>query len=331
MSVDESDRDSLQLPEDLPPVQPPSAGFIVQLFVVPGLIVLAIVAVWLLFGKMASSEQDWKRELVELQNPNQHRRWRAAQGLALMLKADQDLGARGEHLARNREMAQALSDMLTGELKQAGQGDEEVKHEAFVARTLGMFDLPDVVVPALEQAMRSGNDREVRKNAIVSIAVMADRFSNSHDKLDAPGLLPELLDLSRDDDSLIRQLAAYTLGFFPQDESKDRLVVLLDDGDSDTRIDAAIALARQGDARGSIVFKDVLSQAQHPPEAGADAIETFLALKNSIEAIQRTASELNAEDRRDLAALLEPIAASHSEPKIRIDAKAALHTLKAAH
>ncbi|MFN8856728.1 MAG: hypothetical protein ACK50P_14265, partial [Planctomycetaceae bacterium] len=66
------------LPEDLPPVKPPSVGFIVQLFVVPGLIVGAIVGIWLLFGRMATAEQDWQRLVVELQNPNEHRRWRGA-------------------------------------------------------------------------------------------------------------------------------------------------------------------------------------------------------------------------------------------------------------
>ena len=42
----------------LPEVQPPSAGFIVQLFVVPAVIVLIIVAVYVLFGRLASGEAD---------------------------------------------------------------------------------------------------------------------------------------------------------------------------------------------------------------------------------------------------------------------------------
>ena len=33
---------------DLPPVEPPSAAFIVQLFVVPAMIVIAVVGVWAL-------------------------------------------------------------------------------------------------------------------------------------------------------------------------------------------------------------------------------------------------------------------------------------------
>ena len=46
MSTEESE--SLSLPEDLPPVEPPSAGFILQLFLIPGLIVAVVFGVWCL-------------------------------------------------------------------------------------------------------------------------------------------------------------------------------------------------------------------------------------------------------------------------------------------
>ena len=68
-------------PEELPPVTPPSAGFIVQLFLIPALIVMAVVAVWALFGKLADSDNDWKQLATELSSSNEHRRWRAALGL----------------------------------------------------------------------------------------------------------------------------------------------------------------------------------------------------------------------------------------------------------
>ena len=64
------------LPENLPPVQPPSAGFIMQLFLVPGLIVAAVIAVWALFGKLSASEQDWRHLVAEVRSNNEHRRWR---------------------------------------------------------------------------------------------------------------------------------------------------------------------------------------------------------------------------------------------------------------
>src|SRR5580765_1523706 len=110
MSAVERDNPSAQLPEELPPVQPPSAGFIIQLFVVPGLIVLAIVAVYVFFGKLATGEQDWKAQLIELRHPNEHRRWRGATGLAQILKADQESGEGSQHLSENTEFAQALAE-----------------------------------------------------------------------------------------------------------------------------------------------------------------------------------------------------------------------------
>ena len=50
----------------LPDVQPPSAGFIVQLFVVPAVIVMVIVAVYVLFGRLASGEADWRQLVTEI-------------------------------------------------------------------------------------------------------------------------------------------------------------------------------------------------------------------------------------------------------------------------
>src|SRR5258708_16001213 len=105
MSSSEHEPDVAQIPEDLPPVEPPSAGFIIQLFVVPGLIVLAIVGVWLLFGKLATGEQDWKGLVVELQHPNAHRRGRAASRLAQMVNAKREIGAARHPPSRHREIA----------------------------------------------------------------------------------------------------------------------------------------------------------------------------------------------------------------------------------
>src|SRR5262245_7822016 len=329
MSSADRDSEAAQLPEDLPPVQPPSAGFILQLFVVPGLIVLAIVGVWLLFGKLATGEQDWKGLLVELQHPNPHRRWRAASGLAQMVKADQQLGLAGQRLSQNREIAQALADVLAAEVKRGGQTDDDVKYETFLANALGAFDVPLVVVPSLRQAFQPGVDREVRKYAIWAIAVMADRNEQSGAPLDSSGLLDDLIAVSRDDDPLIRQVAAFTLGFFPEGEARTRLEVLIEDSDRGTRVNAAIALARHGDVRGAGVFAEVLKTAADRQVAGSDGeFEQFLALKNCIIAVQRSASALDPVRRGELEALLAPIAADFHEPGIRIAARTALNALR---
>ena len=326
----ERDTEGAQLPEDLPPVQPPSAGFIIQLFVVPGLIVLAIVGVWLLFGKLATGEQDWKGLLVELQHPNLHRRWRAASGLAQMVKADREMPGGGQHLSRNREIAQALGDVLSTEVKRGAHSDDDVKYETFLAATLGWFDLPEIVVPPLEQAMQPGVDREVRKNAIWAIAVMAERAGKDGAPLAYAGLIDELTKISSDDDPLIRQTSAFALGLFSDEEARSRLQVMIADSDPDTRINAAIALTRHGDVHGTAVFQEVLKRAGENLQPGSDGeFEQFLALKNCIAAIERVSGAFNAIERQELATLLEPIASGFREPAIRIAAKNALSTLRA--
>src|SRR5262249_26233355 len=100
------------------------------------------------------------------------------------------------------------------------------------------------------------------------------------------------------------------------------------DSERGTRANAAIALARHGDVRGAGVFAEVLKTAAERQVAGSDGeFEQFLALKNCIIAIERTASALNAGRRGELEALLAPIAADFQEPGIRIAARTALNAL----
>src|SRR5205807_1449186 len=69
----------------LPPVQPPSGRFIVQLFVVPGLLVAVVVLVlWGLFYLTARQSPDYF--LRQLDSDNTDIRWRAAADLAQILK-----------------------------------------------------------------------------------------------------------------------------------------------------------------------------------------------------------------------------------------------------
>ena len=55
---------------DLPPVEPPSAGFVVQLFVIPAVVVVVVIIVWLLFGKLAGGERDAMEYVRQLRSPD---------------------------------------------------------------------------------------------------------------------------------------------------------------------------------------------------------------------------------------------------------------------
>ncbi|MDB4743672.1 hypothetical protein OAF98_04230, partial [Planctomicrobium sp.] len=67
---------SVSLPNDLPPVEPPSAGMIIQLFLVPAIIVAVIVGVYAAFGQLASQELDWRQLVTDVKSQNPHVRWR---------------------------------------------------------------------------------------------------------------------------------------------------------------------------------------------------------------------------------------------------------------
>ena len=339
--------------EDLPPVKPPSAGFIVQLFVVPALIVLAIVGVIGLFGQLSESEQDWRELVQELGSPNEHRRWRAALGLAHLLKADQDRAAAEQRLTRNPRVAEALVALLDEQLASRSSRDDDLKQQAFLARTLGTLDVPEVVLPALQRAMHSDHDREVRKNAIASVAVVYGRHAEAGDGDEAannpapssaaPGLVEDVIDVSHDSDPLIRQLAAFTLGLTPGEQARQRLEVLLQDADLHTQENAAVALARQHSTAGWPVFQRVLAD-RRPPVAtvtgdpsSLTAIEErnaagirLVSLRNSLKAVGDLSDEWTPEQRRELQALIEPLAEAHAEPRIRTDARQALMDLAGA-
>jgi hypothetical protein len=141
----------------LPPVQPPSAKFIVQLFVVPALIVLGVlIPVVLLVRGCAKSPEEL---LADLHSANSDVRWRAAEQLAQMMPRD-----RQEALPRfafNVKFALDLTGLLQSVLKdeaslvqQIGSRsnaeaakenkalDEQQKMIRFLVSTLGNFNIP---------------------------------------------------------------------------------------------------------------------------------------------------------------------------------------------
>jgi HEAT repeat protein len=329
---DVSGRD--EIPHDgdqpvLPPVSPPSAGFIMQLFVVPAIIVLAVVCGWAFFGKIAASEEDWRELVEDIRNTNEHRRWRGADGLARLLQNDQQLGDAGQHLAANPEIARALVELFDEGLKRHTQRDDDLKQEAFLARTLGLLDSNKLVLPALERGMQAEQDREVRKNSVASIAVIAGRATDAHHAIDDADVVKELITASSDSDKLIRDVSTFALGLIPTDASKDRLKVLVSDADRNTRVNAAVGLARQSSTAGFPVFKNVLQSATADPAGSPAALEGLLAVKNSLHAVKILSNDWTTTQRTELLALIDPIAQHHAEPRLRTDAIDASVTLRA--
>ena len=277
-------------PEELPPVQPPSASYILQLFLIPGLIVAAVIGVWLLFGRIASSETDWKMLLKELGSTKEERRWRAASGLADMLHNQQVSPPTGGEvdLAREPEVAQGLVDLLQKSLTNASPDKEELIQQEFLARTLGALDNDQIVLPALREAIREEHEDQVRESALMAVAMIASRrfetLSQKMDRMEPDRVYPkgqevitlkrplttatinheelyeELRDAIRGNSDAIRHLAVFVLGMISGDEAIGELRFLLDDSDPMTQANAAVGLARNGDTSGIDVLQELLEE-----------------------------------------------------------------------
>jgi hypothetical protein len=317
--------------DELPPVEPPSAGFIIQLFVVPLLIVAGVISVYVLFGRLASGQQDWRQQVVDFRSDNPHIRWRGALGLAQMLEADQQLQPDGTRLSDNREVATALANMLQESLTRPGATEEDIKQQEFLARTLGQLNVADIVLPALREALAPSHDREVRKNALASIALIAQRAHDQQPPFDDSLIINDVIAASDESDSLVRHTATFTLGLLPAEAARSRLELLTESDDPLCRINAAIGLARSQSLKGLPVFEQVLAQVDlnaQPPTDGS-SLERALMLSNSIKALGELSSVLERSDRERFARILEPIAQRHPDPRVRVDAASVLDELRA--
>lgn len=259
-------------PEELPPVTPPSAGFIVQLFLIPALIVMAVVAVWALFGKLADSDNDWKQLATELGSSNEHRRWRAAEGLAQLLRNEElSPPKNGERLATNPIIVDSLTKLLRESLASTTNTDTDVTHQEFLARTLAALDADDKTLPVLAEGMKDSHDIEVRKSALMAVAAIAGRHFDqvtgyadamasrdpvppmsernlplSEPTISNSDVLEQLRRSAQDPLPVVRHLAGFALANISGPEAMAQLKIMLSDSNRLAQANAAIGLGRNG-------------------------------------------------------------------------------------
>ncbi len=277
-------------PEELPPVTPPSAGFIVQLFLIPALIVMAVVAVWALFGQLAHSENDWTQLTAAISSNNELRRWPAAESLAQLLRNEQLSPPRDrEPLAKNPVVADSLTKMLSQSLASTSDTDEDIRHQEFLARMLGALDADETTLPVLAEAMKDSHDVVVRKSSLMAVALIAGRHfdqATGYSAAVSAGLaippmskrnlpltastisntavLEQLRRAAQDPDAVVRHLAGYALGNIGGPESLEQLRVLLSDSDRQAQANAANGLARNGSVEGVPTLIQLLTTSLRP-------------------------------------------------------------------
>ena len=345
---------------------PPSAGYIAQLFLIPALIVMAVVGVWALFGKLADSESDWKQLVAELGSSNEHRRWRAALGIAQLLRNEEiEPPTDREPLAKHPLVIDSLTELFAKSLASSTPSDEDITHQEFLARTLGALDADIKTLPALAEATRDSYNIEVRKSALMSLASIAGRHfdqatgynalidkdldsSTSRRRLPLtaatisdPATLDQLRRCAQDPEPVIRHLAAFTIGNVGGPDAILQLKVMLLDGDRFARANAAVGLARNGSPECVPALIELMTESLRPFDKSvsyeSDAekriaensfqVEQPQVVRNCLRATDDLWATLNESQRAELKAVVKKISDDFFAPDVRIRASELLNRI----
>lgn len=247
----------------LPPVEPPSAAFLVQLFLAPAIIVGIIVSVWLSFHWLAHLGSDPQALVRTLRRDNEGR-WQAALNLANDLR-----GPGGSTLKTDSRLAEQLGAILDEEVQSGRVGEQSQTLKLYLCRALGEFATPVAAAPLVRRAGDLA-DAGTAVAAVEALAVLAANLADAGSRFDDPDAVRSvILEASRSEDAALRSRAAFALGVIGGDDAESRLLELsgfggggvaaevsqtlpdLEPGSpesraADVRYNAATALARLG-------------------------------------------------------------------------------------
>ena len=330
----------------LPPVEPPSAGFIIQLFVVPALIVLVIVSVWFTFSWLVRRTATRPQDLIQgLEQGPSIARWQRASELADMLRNE-----RFAEFKRSPELAAQLAEILAREIDQAnganGMEQEQITLRYFLARALGEFEVQEGIGVLLKAAetSRSPSEQLVRRGALEAIAVRAFNLGRLEppQEIEHRRLYSVLSQLANDDEPFIRSQVAYTLGQIGTPAAIERLAVMADDPNPDTRYNAAVGLAHHGNEKAVETLAEMLdpqelASVREEPNDQDKAFKRAVIMSNALQAAEALARENPKADLTSLVEALERLAQADAETladaqipsRVTSDAQRVLDALRA--
>ncbi|MDZ4659869.1 MAG: hypothetical protein SH868_20020 [Bythopirellula sp.] len=246
--------------ELLPPIEPPSAGFILQLFIIPAVIVAVVVLLgWLVTTLATTGERDPEQIVAKLRGSSQNR-WQEAFELANALRTEE----RNPELKSNTRLADELAKLLAEEHKAARTDDDSVKLRTFLCSALGAFQV-DNGLPVLLTVAHDDVDEAVRGDAINAIAVLAETFRTADppQALESETFVETFVDLANDQSDMVRSRTAFALGVItlaPDSDPRltEELEKLVEDLYPDARYNAAMGLARRGSLLAVAPLKEML-------------------------------------------------------------------------
>lgn len=294
--------------ELLPPVEPPSASFILQLFVVPAVIVLVVLLLGMLVTSLANTGDRDPAEIVAALRSSSQSRWQEAFELANVLRTEK--GESG--LRYNEQFGSELAKLLREEHEIARTDDNSVKLRAYLAGVLGALQI-DAGLDTLLTVAAEDQDVEVRRKAINAIAILAENFGtkNPPQPLVNERLVPAMIEFANDENDIVRTEAAFALGSLTRLPEADpqldeELHKVLDDLYPFARYNAATILAQRGDVACVPVLVEMLDLESLSVSIKVEsdpAAQTFMRntiLKNAIEAVAVFAKSNAEADRGPL-------------------------------
>ncbi|MEX2111770.1 MAG: HEAT repeat domain-containing protein [Pirellulales bacterium] len=321
-------------PDDaLPPVEPPSAGFILQLFVVPGAIVVVIVMVWLMFNWLAHMGND-RDAYVRALSRNNEARWQAAFNLANALRSERN--AKQPELTVDNKLAEQLAGILQEEIEGGSMEERPVSLRIYLCRALGEFRVDDGL-PALIKAastQRADAESDVRRAAIEGIALLAANFPDDDPRfVDNQKLREALSEAAGDSDHRTRAAAAVAMGVIAGPVFIDKLHFMLADSHPDVRYNAALRLAHRGDAAAVDVLAEMLDQdetagVEAEQQAEMRGFKRSVITVNALRATQQLAEKNPGADLGALEVAIERLRDSTAPADIRVEATSTLQKLR---
>jgi HEAT repeat protein len=327
-------------PDDaLPPVTPPSAGFIVQLFVVPGIIVTIIVLVYLSIGwlaQMGGGAEGYVRALER----NSDARWQAAYNLAVALHEDPQVEQQSPR--RNKQLAGKVADMLTREIDEGSTAKGPIALRFYLCQALGEFQVPEGL-PVLVRAagtQRQAEEADVRRSALKAIGTLSANLRKLQPPQETahPDLEKTVLAAARDSNPEVRGAAAVALGMVGAPGFTDKLRTMLADSHPNVRYNAAIHLARHGDTACLEVLIEMLDPqatagVDLEPNERARAVKRNLLYLHGLEASRALAEKSRAgksagDELAPLVAQLEKLVEAPLDREVRTHALDTLRRLR---
>lgn len=317
---------------ELPPVEPPTAGFVVQLFVIPAVVVAVVVAVWLLFGKLAGGERDVADYVRTIQSENENRRWRAAYELSSLIQNDPKLAADPALLGE-------LTALLEADLSKPTEDDPDRKLAQYLVLALGAFQTtearstsgrPAEPLASLARALDPKQPTALRVYTALSLGRLGARASGS---LKHEAASEALIGASRDpSEPELRQRAAYSLGYVAGPNVAEALRrAAAEDEDRIVRYNAAVALARRDDPAALPVLREMLSTADLTESVKSENLSETRSRVEAIQlealwALQSSSKAQKSELSQSLRSTISDLARVGS-PTVKVEAETLLNSL----